>query len=255
MSLEDLVTDIHILLINEINDWTTMRSLNKYWNQLADNVERESNNPIMVTKKSVLSYLETQPENFSWFEANYDDIISHPVFYIKDTDFPIYKICDCLRSKCKNEYHHRIRLVSYKEKIKKSTYNSYGLLSYKENNINVTVDSYDYDSLSTIAGGQLYPGYELINHAVNLHPFSVNENFRNKRFRITIEKYFNLLQDTTCWKWLDLYNYLFMILLTNENYDYDRTKFPQISKEQLEFKIEDTLNMIYPVNNFKYSIK
>ena len=173
MHLEDLVIDIHILLINEINNWILIRSLNKYWKQLADNVEKEADNPIMVTKKSILSYLETQPEKFSCLKS-YNCLIIDLTSYIKQSDCLAYNICRCFKSNCQYEGHYQQTLLSYREFIKEAIYDSYGLL---------------YTSGTTI-----FPGYEFINHAIKLHPLSANnKNFRNKRLRITIEKYFNLL--------------------------------------------------------------
>ena len=54
------------------------------------------------------------------------------------------------------------------------------------------------------------------------------------------------------WEWLQYYNWLFMLSLTNQSYNIKNSV--RLSKKELELEIKKTLDIIYIINNFEYHI-
>lgn len=165
LNINELPTDMHRLIISEL-DWTQIRILSKYWKQLMDDIELKRDTITIITKTSMLEFLNSKPENFSILslDLNLRSITIHDIFCNKVTGSNEYISLNCSGSS----------LIFYKAFIKRR------------------------DLISDIHRHQycyLVPGYEFIDYMIRQHPLSrYNSDFICHRIYITIKYYYNILK-------------------------------------------------------------
>ena len=88
---DDLFPELHELIFSYIN-YTGSRSLNKYYKMIADKIEINNKNPIIVSKLKFIKYLKTYPRYIHCSVSKYGTIF-HCMKYSKE-GYDLYHPCD-----------------------------------------------------------------------------------------------------------------------------------------------------------------
>jgi hypothetical protein len=172
--LDILPVEIQEIIFNYMS-FEMGRSLNKHYQQIANNIEIKNLSPIIVTKSIVDKCLEEHPKviMFSIINSARETATQRSVKV--EGDLYVNDFCEIGTCKCENVFH--ISLVQIKEILKELEYNYFFLNKNLKESNRIFLTHYSF-----------------IKYAVDKHPLTkINNIYRHSKIKTTINYYYDKL--------------------------------------------------------------
>ena len=170
--MDILPSDLHKVILLYLS-FHCGRSLNKYYKNLADSIELNNTQPIIITETIIMSYLNLKPKEFSYLKLlKFGYPLNYRYIGFNDGDVKIYYLCNnelCRKNNC-----------------------------YCDPRDICDICNLTYLKLSMSDLEEFYPGLSLINYVINRHPLKDNNQFVFRKQKLTISYYFDLIKKNYC---------------------------------------------------------